>query len=565
MAKYIDGLICILIGVGLLIPMVTGGVVLSQKPSFTPVVSSCDGYDYVIVTTTDLENSITHLKEWKEFLGYSVKVVTISWISSNYQGADMQEKIRNFLIDTYEEWGIHYVLIVGSRNSIPMRDCYPDPATHKNNDPYFMAATDYYYADLTGDWDSDGDGYFGEYSEDNMDFHPEVYVGRIPSDDPDKVEEICQRIIGFESSSGPWKKNALLLGAVVSYENEVRSLGAMHRTDGATLMEECWNDILKPNDFTPTKMYEKEGIRPSEYPCDYPLNESNVLSEWRKGYGIVNMLGHSAPAAVYRHVWISDDGDEIPEITELRDIRFLDERDVSELCLKKPPIVFSGGCVQLYTSRNMGRTFIEDGGAVAFIGSTAISWYNITKKWDDRRDGGSLSIDYYFFHYLINENQKCADALYNAKVYYYEHFGFPLTGENQSIKISAFYQNLYGFNLYGDPSLGLTTDKTDTDPPTVTIEKPGKYLYISDREIIPTGTAIILGNITVSVSAADNLTGIDGIEFYVDDELKATVEGEPYEWLWDERIMGRHTLKAVAYDNAGNTAAAEQRVWIINI
>lgn len=96
MAKYIDGLICILIGVGLLIPMVTGGVVLSQKPSFTPVVSSCDGYDYVIVTTTDLENSITHLKEWKEFLGYSVKVVTISWISSNYQGADMQEKNQKF-------------------------------------------------------------------------------------------------------------------------------------------------------------------------------------------------------------------------------------------------------------------------------------------------------------------------------------------------------------------------------------------------------------------------------------------------------------------------------------
>lgn len=559
----INKIICIFIGASFLAPLVAGEIVTSQGHSFT-YGTSYDGYNYVIITTADLENSVSQLKNWKEFLGYSVKVVTISWISSNYQGAEIQEKIRNFLIDKYSEWGIKYVLLVGSCDTIPMRDCYPDPNTHKNN-PYFMAATDYYYADLTGNWDSDGDGYFGEYSEDSMDFYPEVYVGRIPSDDPGTVEKICQRTISFEANNGAWKKNALLLADILSYEKEVRAMGEMHRIDGATLMEECQDDILGPNGFTATKMYEEGGVKPSVYPCDYPLNWSNVISEWTGGYGIINIFAHSGPSALYRHVWISDDGDGIPEITELRDLRFLESGDASKLEMKRPPIVFSGGCLQLHSSRNMGRTFIEDGDAVVFIGSTAISWYNVTKKWEDRKDGGSLSIDYYFFYYLVNENQKCADALYNAKVYYYEHFGFPFTGGNQSIRLSAFYQNLYGFNLYGDPSLGLITEKNDIDAPTVDIEKPQDYLYISGREIIPTGTPIIIGNITVSAAATDNLTGIDRVEFYVDDILKTTAEGEPYEWLWDEMVMGRHNLKVVAYDNAGNEADDSCTIWIFNL
>ncbi len=34
------------------------------------------------------------------------------------------------------------------------------------------------------------------------------------------------------------------------------------------------------------------------------------------------------------------------------------------------PIIYTSGCYQLWTSRNMGRNFIENGAAVAFIGST---------------------------------------------------------------------------------------------------------------------------------------------------------------------------------------------------
>ena len=136
-------------------------------------------YDYVIITSEDLQASVFSLVSWKQYLGHSVTVVTTTWIGNNYSGSDLVEKIRNFLIDKYIEWGIEYVLLVGNVDLIPMRKCFPDPSNHDPNSD-LCPPTDYYYADLTGDWDSDGDGFYGEYGQDNVDLVPEVIVGRIP-------------------------------------------------------------------------------------------------------------------------------------------------------------------------------------------------------------------------------------------------------------------------------------------------------------------------------------------------------------------------------------------------
>jgi len=49
---------------------------------------------------------------------------------------------------------------------------------------YPESPTDYFYADLTGNWDLDADGYFGEFAGDKgpggVDFVNEVYCGQDP-------------------------------------------------------------------------------------------------------------------------------------------------------------------------------------------------------------------------------------------------------------------------------------------------------------------------------------------------------------------------------------------------
>jgi len=420
---------------------------------------SIEDANYVILTTNELEDAVKDFKIWKEHPGFSVEIVTIQWISDNYNGRDLAEKIRTFLIDKYEEWGISYLMIVGTRSTIPMRRC--DPIIWDYGEYYYC---DYYYSDITGNWDLDQDGKFAEYGDDIVDFTPEISVGRIPNDYKEKVVQILENIMNFGSDAGAWKKNVLLLGAI-SYYQGLESHGWVYdRSDCATLMEECRIDIFDPEGFNCVRMYEAEGLRPSTYPYEYPLEHSNVLSEYKNNYAIVNMVGHSNEKLASRWIWDWDDGDNIPEVGqgELSYKDILNIYDSKTLSTEKPPIVFSGGCSQLHGLNNMGRAFIEDNAAVAYIGTTDLGFYNITRVWNDESDGGFSSMDYYFFYYLVTHDQACGDALRNSKLFFANNFWFT---EYNPEWIYRCYSTLMATTLYGDPGLSLIPASNPPEKP----------------------------------------------------------------------------------------------------
>ena len=133
-------------------------------------------YDYVIITTENLYNAITSstFLEWKSLIGFNIKIINITDNEiASQTGKDLPEKIRSFLRSYYLNWGIQFVLIVGSHATIPMRYCYPNPTNHRFDIFDWTSGevpTDYYYADLSysdsESWDYDGDGYYGEYGQD---------------------------------------------------------------------------------------------------------------------------------------------------------------------------------------------------------------------------------------------------------------------------------------------------------------------------------------------------------------------------------------------------------------
>ena len=89
------------------------------------------------------------------------------------------------------------------------------------------------------------------------------------------------------------------------------------------------------------------------------------------------------------------------------------------------------------------------------------------------------------------------------------------------------------------------------------------YLYVFDKEIISMffGNTIIIGKIAVNVEAHDNESGIERVEFFINDLLKVTDEEEPYTWVWNEKNFGKYIIKAVAYDDIGNSESDEITVW----
>jgi len=102
----------------------------------------------------------------------------------------------------------------------------------------------------------------------------------------------------------------------------------------------------------------------------------------------------------------------------------------------------------------------------------------------------------------------------------------------------------------------------DMEPPEGEILKPqDTTLYILNRELfqLPKNT-IAFGKLTVQIDAVDP-ADISKVEFYVDNILMATITTEPWEWLWETRSFGRHTLKVMIYDETGCSVRDEQTLF----
>jgi parallel beta-helix repeat protein len=118
---------------------------------------------------------------------------------------------------------------------------------------------------------------------------------------------------------------------------------------------------------------------------------------------------------------------------------------------------------------------------------------------------------------------------------------------------------------------GINTDRyplmapysnIDTIPPVVKILSPVNGLYLHNLRLFPwlyRQRTILIGAITIEVDAKDAQSGIARVEFYIDtvNQPKYNDTQAPYRWTWTHGslLKHKHTIIAVAYDNAGNVNA----------
>jgi parallel beta-helix repeat protein len=105
-----------------------------------------------------------------------------------------------------------------------------------------------------------------------------------------------------------------------------------------------------------------------------------------------------------------------------------------------------------------------------------------------------------------------------------------------------------------DPYIG-----GDTIPPSVKIQTPRNGVYLWGLRLFSgllRKNTIIYGPITIQVEATDAQSGIQRVEFLIDNALNpAFVDTQaPYSWRWSQPylFMRKHTIIVIAYDNAGN-------------
>ncbi len=119
----------------------------------------------------------------------------------------------------------------------------------------------------------------------------------------------------------------------------------------------------------------------------------------------------------------------------------------------------------------------------------------------------------------------------------------------------------------GDSGSNYGSIIADNTDPSIEITKPGAGLYFLDSmRLLPFSYPFIIGQITFETEVSDTGSGIEQVEFYLENELKANVSEAPYRWLWDRSATGFFDVEVKTIDRVGHIGTAEiTDLFIINL
>ncbi len=419
----------------------------------------------MIIIAPNNSNFINAAEAYAEFkTNYGIPTVVVS-NHSLYPGYDAQEKIRNAIAWYYETYAIEWVLILGDTNVIPIRYVRNgDTAIISGTDEDFnlpggnaLKPTDFYYAELTGNWNIDEDQYWGENPDQNeasdeyeMDFIPEVYLGRLPVEDIQELHLVLNKTMAYEQGTniGSEANNFLGISAISDYpysgdeDGEDEAYLTQYIIDEYVNGTMNWNHALEYNPAFYTPKSDDRIV---------PLSSVNVADEANAGTSIIFFAGHGSKSRLVT----KSPGDPIStsSLSQWNNIDF-------------PSFIYASACsTNSYDSEgSLGEEMLlhETGGAIGYVGSMRVSWYypNDTALEQDNRGMAKL----YFEQMLQNNYYQQGKALYEAKKAYVNSDWFQLALERQTDPDDDFNffemerKTIMSYMLLGDPSVDIYSD-----------------------------------------------------------------------------------------------------------
>ncbi|MHA1819027.1 MAG: C25 family cysteine peptidase [Promethearchaeota archaeon] len=468
---------------------------------------------YLIIARDQEASVFEPLAEWKIMTGVPAKIVNSSEYLS-YPGRDVAEKIRNCIKSYYDNYSIQWVLLGGDSDLIPVRYVYnPDTvivgeAEYGNSDQY-RKPTDYYYADLSGTWDTDNDSNFGESlhyaDEDEIDWsHLDVSVGRFPGDNSNELATMVNKTIFYEEASniGSWMHKILLGGAIQVNPNSDDHDGELELKLTQKIIEES---VQGKMDYI--HLVERDS---SNYGYNN-LTEATFNYYFNKGVSIAVFAGHGSPS-------------EFDGINFYRP-RFYSIGDAqSSTNYEMPAFVYADACStnffdRGYNSRVSGDCIGEEllkrsrGGAIGYIGAMRLSWFYSNDTYTNN-EGQEVSLvelnrgmTRLFFQQLFLKGIYQQGLALNSmrKAYLNSEWltNNYMDGPNPNYNIHNIEwerKNLLTYNLLGDPELDIFTEEPLSFSPNI-FNAPTYYggqsidLIIRNQynNIVPNATLCIMG------------------------------------------------------------------------
>ncbi|MEM1513462.1 MAG: C25 family cysteine peptidase [Candidatus Thermoplasmatota archaeon] len=381
--------------------------------------------DLLIIYPSEWENEIARLIQHKEEKGLRVISEKVENIYSNYEGRDGAEKVKYFIKDVLEKYGIKYVMLVGGKRSYLTGNWGMDGATTSNDALWYCPVryaalddreefgylSDLYFADIYNadgsfsSWDTNGDGVFGawsfKYGKDKLDLAPDVYVGRLACQSLKELQNVIDKIVNYENNAygKEWFKKMLLIGGDTFGGNDV--------FEGEVSTSWFYNNYMASK-FVKTSLYVSDGTLTYGHVEPAPLAGRfawiNVIKTWSNGFGFVAMDGHGSPTAWATHF----KNGEGPWVNGLMTYN-MDLLSNGE----KQPIVVIGGChnsefnISLLDDLQNPWTYqptyecfswhlvkMANKGAIATFGNTGLG-YGHGGGYDDNKNGVPDEVEYF--------------------------------------------------------------------------------------------------------------------------------------------------------------------------
>lgn len=258
----------------------------------TKKIRSEDEYKLLILTPQEFETNFSELQEIYLSRGMKSKVITKEFIQQNIEGQDLQEKIRNFIIQEYQTSGIEYVLLGGDVEHIPYRGFYCYVVSGDGYTEYGIPA-DLYYSGLDGNWNDNGDDKWGEPEEDDL--LPDIAVARFPFSTNSELANMIKKSVSYQNSPvlGEFRKpflagENLYSGPDTWGKDYLDLLIGTHDDNGYTT-------VGFPEDYDYETMYE----------FDASWSGSDLIAKINEGQQFVHHVGHASPSYV-AHLNTSD-------------------------------------------------------------------------------------------------------------------------------------------------------------------------------------------------------------------------------------------------------------------
>jgi len=371
---------------------------------FSPNIKSIQNeIDYLIITTDALIPYFNPFINWQKKKGLKVDIKSTAYIQNNYPGRDLQEKIRNFVIDNFNNRGLKYLLLAGDNAQVPARRCRVVVSGTTGDIP-----CDLYYGDLQWSWDGNGNNLFGEMGSDTVDLFADIYVGRVSCENSNEVNTFINKTLTYEKNPPTDYLNKVLLPSVMLWSN--------YPYHGRIVNESIAN--ITPSFFTDVPL-----IDPSSYQMFDSLN---------RGYHYCHPAAHGDENGLYY-----ENGTPIYSVSQASN-----QTNGNRLTIMNSIACYSGNfeyedCLAEALMKN------SNGGCVAVIMNSRYGWGTPPSM------GPSEKLDVRFYDFLLlRDSIEIGKAHSRSKDYY------------QAIAQSdAVYRwCVYELNLFGNPSLPLWTN-----------------------------------------------------------------------------------------------------------